>query len=1190
MFYFSPFTSLCLATARHTYVIAAKQAVLVVLALFVSFSSLIAQENPTGLTHVNGTLFFAASSPDKGTELWKSNGTIQSTVLVKDIASMTASSSPFNLKKIGSSLFFTANGTQLWKSNGTAEGTLLVKSFTSSNPSPFSQLTDVNGVLYFVFYKGSNTYELWKSDGTASGTTLVKTVLGSMYGSFTQLTNLNGVLYFASYEAATGFELWKSNGTAVGTVLVKDIYPGTESSVPSNLYVWNGNLYFAADNGSVGTELWKSNGTAAGTVLLKNIKPDGEPFDLGSSPSEFISFKGELYFRASDVYGNYDTGTDFYGLWKTNGTNQGTVKVKSIPGLYPQELTVVNDKLFFIVNHVRVDEEGNSSYHQELWKSDGTETGTGMIKAFGLGLDNKLLSFKLTNLNGTLLFASPGSQRGWSPDGELWKSDGTAQGTVQVKNIYRDRFAPNFYDSSFPDELTPINNTLLFSAYDGIGGKRQLWKSDATQAGTTKLTPTLPTPWKSQDIGAVAIAGSANYNNDIIPASFLFTLESGGYDFYKAPDAFRYVYQPFTGNGTITAYVENMGNTHPYALAGLMIREDLSANSSFAAVAVNPSGNTNFMWRQGAGTPGYTSVAAHKWLRLERKGNTFSAYYSTGAEQSWTLIGTMNIAMGNTVYIGMALTSQNNSTLNTATFSRVQVRNTPVVTLTSPSPNSSYAAPASITLAANVSGFNGSIYGVDFYHGNTFIGGDAQSPYSYTWTNVPAGTYSLTAVVNDGNGVATRSDPVVITVGSTPICSATGSILREFWSGIPGKEISSIPVNSAPLTSTQLPSFEAPTNVSDNYGQRLRGYICAPATGNYTFYLASDDNGELWLSSSDDAALKQKIASVTGYTTSRQWTKYATQKSATIALQAGKKYYIEALHKEGAGGDNLAVGWQTPTTTTISVIPGSVLSPADPAGPFCHASGTILREYWANISGGSVASIPLTTTPTSSTQIASFETPSNIGDNYGQRIRGYLCAPATGDYTFYLASDDQGELWIGTTDNPLSKIKIAYITGHTSSRQWTKYASQKSVAVTLQAGHKYYIEALHKEAVYGDNLAVGWTIPGSSSISVIPGSVLSPFVPSAARLASEENLQLSIAVYPNPFTNRMRVATNGQQGKVLISLTDVVGKTYFVKEYILSGQSELELDLAGVALSHGLHLLKLQTQDGKTHVMKVIKN
>jgi hypothetical protein len=83
----------------------------------------------------------------------------------------------------------------------------------------------------------------------------------------------------------------------------------------------------------------------------------------------------------------------------------------------------------------------------------------------------------------------------------------------------------------------------------------------------------------------------------------------------------------------------------------------------------------------------------------------------------------------------------------------------------------------------------------------------------------------------------------------------------------------------------------------------------------------------LWLSSNDNAATKQKIAFVTGWTNPKEWTKYASQKSAVIALQANTRYYIEALHKEAEGGDNLAVGWITPGSSSITVIPGSVLSP-----------------------------------------------------------------------------------------------------------------------------------------------------------------------------------------------------------------------------------------------------------------------
>jgi uncharacterized delta-60 repeat protein len=609
----------------------------------------------------------------------------------------------------------------------------------------------------------------------------------------------------------------------------------------------------------------------------------------------------------------------------------------------------------------------------------------------------------------------------------------------------------------------------------------------------------LPAPWKNGDIGAVALPGLASYNNGV------FTLKSGGFDFYKAPDAFHYIYQPFSGNATIVAKVESMGNTHANALAGVMIREDLTASSSFVAAAVNP-GNTNFMYRQGAGTPGYKSVpgTAPRWLKLSRSGNSFTSFYSADGV-TWTQIGTITITMGSSVYVGMALTSQNNTLLNTASFSNVSVTTTP----------------------------------------------------------------------------------------TAPTCTASGTILREYWANVAGSAVSAIPVNNTPTFTSQLSLFEAPTNIGDNYGQRIRGYICPPATGNYTFYIASDDYSELWLSLTDNPASKQKIASVTGWTSSRQWTKYASQKSSTVYLETGKKYYIEALHKEAAGGDNLAVAWQTPASSTITVIPGSVLSPVVPTTPTCTASGTILREYWANITGTTIASIPTSTKPTSTTQLSSFEAPTNIADNYGQRIRGYICPPATGSYTFYIASDDHSELWLSSNDNPASKQKIASVTGYTSSRQWTKYASQKSLSIYLEKDKRYYVEALHKEGAGGDNLAVAWQTPTSGTITVIPGSVLSPVTGTTARIASEEAGELifvNATVFPNPFDDKLTVVIGQLTGKVTVSVYDLVGQQYYEKDYhVISEQTQLEIDLTDTKFKPGLYLLKLQSAQGQSRALKVLK-
>ena len=79
----------------------------------------------------------------------------------------------------------------------------------------------------------------------------------------------------------------------------------------------------------------------------------------------------------------------------------------------------------------------------------------------------------------------------------------------------------------------------------------------------------------------------------------------------------------------------------------------------------------------------------------------------------------------------------------------------------------------------------------------------------------------------------------------------------------------------------------------------MRGYITAPATGKYTFWIAGDDNSELWLSLNDNPANKMRIGVVPGWTNSRQWDKYSTQKSAAINLTQGQRYYVEALQKEG---------------------------------------------------------------------------------------------------------------------------------------------------------------------------------------------------------------------------------------------------------------------------------------------------
>ncbi|NIP26327.1 MAG: hypothetical protein GWN67_15330, partial [Phycisphaerae bacterium] len=173
--------------------------------------------------------------------------------------------------------------------------------------------------------------------------------------------------------------------------------------------------------------------------------------------------------------------------------------------------------------------------------------------------------------------------------------------------------------------------------------------------------------------------------------------------------------------------------------------------------------------------------------------------------------------------------------------------------------------------------------------------------------------------------------------------------------------------------------------------------------------------------------------------------------------------------------------------------------------------GTILREYWTGIGGSTVPDLTGSSNypdnPTGSDEQALFEAPSGWGDDYGTRMHGFLHPPTSGDYTFWIASDDSSELWLSTDSNPANKSLIAYVSGWTNSREWSKYAQQQSSSINLEAGQKYYIQSLHKEAGGGDNLAVTWEGPGIISGNPIEGRYLSPWTGSWIATDIEEEMQ-----------------------------------------------------------------------------------
>ena len=245
--------------------------------------------------------------------------------------------------------------------------------------------------------------------------------------------------------------LWVTDGTLGGTILLEGDDPlfGPLGSRPFALAAAGGKLYFSAFD-ETGQELWKSDGTVAGTVKVKDINPSVNPRGSGS-PRLFTEAGGMVFFSADDGVHGRD-------LWRTDGTEAGTFMVKDIPGplFGPDQLTAAGGLLFFTVR------TGNfPALRIELWRSDGSEAGTFQVRDINPG--GNAGPGPVTVFGGELFFvADDGSGN------SLWKSDGTEAGTVKLPPLV----------GPVQVFLTRVDSTLYYLADgDAIPGS-EIWKVD----------------------------------------------------------------------------------------------------------------------------------------------------------------------------------------------------------------------------------------------------------------------------------------------------------------------------------------------------------------------------------------------------------------------------------------------------------------------------------------------------------------------------------------------------------------------------------------------------------------------------------------------------------------------------------------------------------------------------------------
>jgi len=413
-----------------------------------------------------------------------------------------------------------------------------------------------------------------------------------------------------------------------------------------------------------------------------------------------------------------------------------------------------------------------------------------------------------------------------------------------------------------------------------------------------------------------------------------------------------------------------------------------------------------------------------------------------------------------------------------------------------------------------------------------------------------------------------------------PLGSRNG-LLCEYYLKVDGHTVDDLRkcarFPDAPDKVVQVGKFELSERLGEHYGVRVRGYVVPPQTGSYTFVVNVDDAGELWLSADENPANKRRLVALSKHTC-RKWDFCVEQQSARCELEAGKRYYIEALMLQCAQGDYLAVGWFGPVSDKVAIIGESYLRPwSDKPDPVyaweraCAATAKrrqsregvaddreavaaqprvksgahddaevqavlerlaaevaaageealrlyeacaarsggdqpgLLAEFWDGVTVQSLdelrsRGITRQRPPDESLRIANFESPTNRADNYIARITGFLTPRVTGEYVFYVAADDGGELWLSQNEDSAAMKKIAACAPAVGRYEWDK--ARCSEKMRLEAGRRYAIKGLLREAGKSDHFEAGWRWAAEADVKLITSEYLSCAASQAASVSA----------------------------------------------------------------------------------------
>jgi len=613
-----------------------------------------------------------------------------------------------------------------------------------------------------------------------------------------------------------------------------------------------------------GNQLWRSNGTSSGTFVLKN-------FSIGAI--KYVHTSGTLlYFTAAETA----TGTELY---RTDGTAGGTILLKDINSGSGDG--VDSDASYLEAGGYIYFPATTAAEGTELWRTDGTTAGTLLLKDVNPGAASGYVKGAWAAL-GSVYFAADDGTHGV----ELWITDGTGAGTGLLKDV--NTGAGNGFAS---DTIIEAGSVLYFFANE-TNTQFELWKSDGTNSGTELV--------KQIDLDKFLSAGKG----------FLYADNSNVY-FYTFEEAYPEL-KLWKSDGTLSGTV----SYHTISREFDSFRGKAVINSRFISAFFSSGDRAHILVTDGTAAGSfimdilYTGdtyvfhfnvVEDHVIVGATGQNDYFLGYFKSDGTQGGTSVFYSDkfnrpselAVVGNKIFFNQDLVNDPYGITSPEQYKQLFISD---LTNTN-SLQSLYGN--SMEGSANLISINGVLYYTTY------------NDYQFT---PPSQDHTIKKLW--------KFDPAVTT------CTSEGGILQQVWNGIGGTSITDIPIGSVvPSSISTIGIFEGATNVGDSYGARYRGYLCVPETGAYTFYISSNDNSELWLSTDALPENKVKIAYVNGFTGSREWDKYPSQQSVPINLVAGRSYYIEALHKEGVGTDNLAVGWKLPDGTYERPIPGSRLSP-----------------------------------------------------------------------------------------------------------------------------------------------------------------------------------------------------------------------------------------------------------------------